>query len=73
VPERHSPSPGKGNPFELANARSSRSYSTKGRIVEILPFKHLNRKMVEAGRIPAQGLLACFHPLKFLSGNVENN
>jgi len=30
-------------------------------------------KMVEPGRIPAQGLFASFHPLKFLSGNVQNN
>jgi len=33
----------------------------------------LASKMVEVGRIPAQGLSACFLLSKFLSENVENN
>jgi len=30
-------------------------------------------KMVEVGRIPAQGLFASFEPLKFWTENAKNN
>ncbi|MDD2710297.1 MAG: hypothetical protein PHV34_20125 [Verrucomicrobiae bacterium] len=31
------------------------------------------RRLVEPGRIPAQGLFASFEPLKFWTENAENN
>lgn len=49
--------------------RVERTDPEEGLVAALLGHDHI----VESGRIPAQGLSACFEPLKFWTKNAENN